>query len=102
MDTVIILCAQKFFGKTAQETNEYLDKLRINRLLLLAKRRELRATMVEGSAEFTIVCEQMKLATQLCRRATRRVRVTKRHKDYFEIDGGFDVRMALLRREIRR
>ena len=35
--------------------------------------------MVEGSAEFTTVCEQLKLATQLCRRATRRIRVTKRH-----------------------
>ena len=53
LDTAMILCAQRFFGKTAKEDDPEYAAMAAERLELLRKRRELKANMVDSPDDGT-------------------------------------------------
>ena len=70
MDSLVIKVAQRFFKRGVQDPSPELEALKLQRIQLLERRRQLRAHMVnaEHQEEFDSVVAQLEHATKECRK----------------------------------
>ena len=81
MDSLVIKVAQRFFKRGVQDPSPELEALKLQRIQLLERRRQLRAHMVdaEHQEEFDSVVAQLEHATKECRTLNRRLWKSKEH-----------------------